>query len=539
MPALAELLPGAGGLAHIGGCSVDATQYDSFKLPWAVFDSDILRYVFDVMHTEKMEGPDTLSVYGLAPDANALMQEYGLQPTFFHLNTTFFPTDPSQHGAIRFLLGDREFSLTYSDMFSGDGVLDWLQQQIEDRNRRLSYTWPASAMPEGKGVSVSTLPALVCTGTEITRYDMASNLIAKLLQDGMIDGRGWFENATRLRMEFRVKPSKDAPSPFEFDACLVIGQENPPTEAYSDPGALALWMRPLKEIADRYGPLQSDIHDILQMHWIEHRDKDGWAYVTIADIMNSRCVKKWGGKYRLEDIRRHSEALRDVLRPAIEGQGSARRPRPGGRGTKEDTVRYSGPVWHYEIIDIPAMFGPGLIEGVKYRPGTWLLSAIEPFAQQLMKRTPALIRLDAKHEMHKKLGKALDYLYRVNRGKPVRISMRALLEGARVEISERDRRLVGEYIEKVEGALSYLYDLEVIGEFGPQDILKALPPRGRLEAWLKTIYTFEPMAEVAEQYQRIEQNRTKAIGHSQRAARAARAARKGTAKDAGGSSGIW
>ena len=151
-----------------------------------------------------------------------------------------------------------------------------------------------------------------------------------------------------------------------------------------------------------------------------------------------------------------------------------------------------------------------------------------------MKRTPILLHLDTyRQELHINLGVSLDYLYRVNAGKPVKICMKALLENARIEIPEwaKERR-AAQFIEKIEKTLSELYGLEALGEYSPQDILNSntLPARGKLAVWLKTQYTFEPMAEVGELYQGIKNRQVKAIEQS---TRAARAAQKKTSKGEG------
>lgn len=429
---------------------------------------------------------------------------------------TFFPLEDGDLG-LRWIFNSRESRAVTATSDDPEERAQALRQMREfgERNRQLGLKWPVEPLRP------LTLPAIIPTAVEITRHEMPSNQIAKLVQDGLISGYGWSENPTRLRMEFRTKASRSAPSP--FDACLVIGREDtPPAEVFSDPGTLALWLQPLREITDRFDPLCSDVHDILAMHWLEHRDADGWAILNIADMMKYR-EKDTGGKHmREDDIRRYSEALRAVLRPAIEGQGPAYRKSPKRKSSKPETIRYTGPIWHSEIIEIPAMFGPGLIEAVKYQPGTWLLSTIEPYAQMLLKRTPILIRLNAKQELHKKIGKALDYYYKVNRG-AVRITIRALLEGARIKVPDWAKTGdAGKFIGRVEKALSELYDLEALGEYTPQNILKTLPARGKLEAWLKTIYTFEPMTETNEQYQRIQKVRVKAIEHSKQAAAVAR-----------------
>lgn len=355
---------------------------------------------------------------------------------------------------------------------------------------------------------------------EIERFQIAASQVAKLMHDSMIDGHGWEEDKNNLRMVFRAKASIYDNSPFG-GYLMVNGEGEPPIGIYSDASALEVYMKPLRDLAERFDTLRSDIHDILQLHWLEHRDDDGYAEIHLADIMRYRDVELWKGTLRDEDVQRYSTALRDVIRPAIEGIGTAWL--KTGRRAKQQTIRYTGPIWMVKrTVDYPKERGAGLIESIYYQPGEWLKSVIDPYVPMIMQRTPLLLKLDAKQENHKKIGKALDYYYRVNPGKPVRISMRALLEGARIEITDRDKRLIGEFIDRIEKALEDLYALGVLGYYSPTRILQDLPPRGKLEAWLKTIYTFEPMPEIQQQYQTILEGRVKAIEHSSKAGKAAR-----------------
>jgi hypothetical protein len=449
-----------------------------------------------------------------------------------------------EHNRVRVIIGEIDNSVEYQTLDPSQQAIVrnaliacYLFSQWDDLEENDKFLWLTSAQDfvhsafsdpdivkseDGDVSSTKALvPAIYPTVQEVRRWDLASNQIAKMLHDGLIDGKGWSENLQRFHMEFRIKSSKDSPS--SFDARLIVGMDAmPPESVYSDPGTLALWMKPLREITDRFDPLRSDIHDILQIHWLTHRDADGWAVLNIADLMKYRDKRTWGNDVRHKDLIRYSDALRDVVRPHIEGQGTAYIKK--NQKTVAETVRYTGPVWHYEIKEIPALFGPGLIEVIRYQPGTWLLTVVEPYAQQLMQRTPILLSLDScRQELHKKIGKALDYLYRVNRG-PVRITMRALLESARVDIPDwAINRRAGQFITKIEAALSDLYSMSALGEYDPQDILKELPARGKLEPWLNTVYTFQPMADMAERYKAISQHQMEAIAHKQQAARAARA----------------
>lgn len=412
-----------------------------------------------------------------------------------------------------------------------------LLKAIEDRNAAAGIVWPYGDIdklvsPDDGGTQVleqqraTDLPAITTTGYELDLYLLASHQAAMMIGDGLGYGQGWKDDTKRLR---RVYEERSDNKNYPFVGCLSVGKEEGmiPDEIIKDPGAVALWMKPLQEITDRYDMLRSDIHDILVMHWLEHMRTDGRAFLTVADLIRYReKTTRSNNKVRMKDLRRYSDALRDVLRPGIEGTMVVHE-----KGSRKGTPkRLTGKVWHADIGDIPPLpgWGEGLIEFIVYNPGEWLKLAIEPYHQQLMIRTKALLSLDPyRQEMHKKIGKRLDYYFRVAQGKPCEITMKVLLEKSHVEIPDWAEKKgdAGKFIQTVEKVLWELFGMGVISDFSPQDVLTTpdlLPPRKKLRPWLDLMYTFCPPSDTQEKYQEIQNRRILAIEEGKQAAAAAK-----------------
>jgi len=354
-------------------------------------------------------------------------------------------------------------------------------------------------------------------GYTLQHPHIVSGKIPQVIHASLMDGSLWEDDLASFR---RVSNGRTSSTPHV--RLVVRRPDAPPAEVFTDPGILALWMAPLAEVTSRFDDLRGDIHVILQMHWLEHKEPDGWAVISPADLMAYRNKKLWGGSktvMRNADLRVYSDALRDVLRPELEGSSGPLRRYNKRRRRYEDVdgLRFTGPVWHAEIIDLPTLMGPACIERVRYAPNSWMKCCLEPYAREIARVTPQILAFDIyRQTKQKRIGWHLTYLFRINRG-PVELFMKTLLTGAGIGVPGKKQRNPTLFIESIEKAIGDCYDAEVIGDFECLNT-DPLPRKGKLAAWLKRKWVFRPMPDRQDEYDRVQQHRAAAIEKEQKAA---------------------
>ena len=394
----------------------------------------------------------------------------------------------------------------------------WLRNAAE----RLTGLFRTISTPEGllafldeleMGEQAPAKPA----GYTLQHPHIVSGKVPQVIHASLMDGSLWEDDLASFR---RVSNGRTSSTPHV--RLVVRRPDAPPAEVFTDPGILALWMAPLAEVTSRFDDLRGDIHVILQMHWLEHKEPDGWAVISPADLMAYRNKKLWGGSktvMRNADLRVYSDALRDVLRPELEGSSGPLRRYNKRRRRYEDVdgLRFTGPVWHAEIIDLPTLMGPACIERVRYAPNSWMKCCLEPYAREIARVTPQILAFDIyRQTKQKRIGWHLTYLFRINRG-PVELFMKTLLTGAGIGVPGKKQRNPTLFIESIEKAIGDCYDAEVIGDFECLNT-DPLPRKGKLAAWLKRKWVFRPMPDRQDEYDRVQQHRAAAIEKEQKAA---------------------
>lgn len=393
----------------------------------------------------------------------------------------------------------------------------WLRNAAE----RLTELFRTLYTPEGllafldeleMGEQAPAKPA----GYTLRHPHIVSGKIPQVIHASLMDGSLWEDDLASFR---RVSNGRTSSTPHV--RLVVRRPDAPPAEVFTDPAILALWMAPLADVTNRFDDLRGDIHAILQMHWLEHKEPDGWAVISPADLMAYRNKKLWGGSktvMRDADLRVYSDALRDVLRPELEGSSGPLRRYNKRRRRYEDVegLRFTGPVWHAEIIDLPTLMGPACIERVRYAPNSWMKCCLEPYAVEIARVTPQILAFDLyRQKKQKRIGWYLTHLFRINRGPQV-LFMKTLLTGAGIGVPEKPTD-PKKFTDSIEKAIADCYDAEIIGDFECLDAAP-LPRKGKLAAWLKRRWTFSPMPYVQDEYDRVQQHRAAAIEKEQKAA---------------------
>lgn len=341
-------------------------------------------------------------------------------------------------------------------------------------------------------------PAITPAGYTLTHPRITSTPDSRIIHAALSSGEGWQDDPTRIRRIFRQDDS-----PF-----LLAVSSDADGETTADQALENAIRQKLREITNRFDALRADIHHILEMHWLEHRQPDGWAVLSLADIMHYRNRSLWRGTVREKDLTIYSEALRDILRPRIEGKSTPVWITDEKGKRTAHTVSYDAPLWHSETVQIQSLpgLGRGWIECVKYRPAEWLRTALQPYAVSLARVATGILELDYyRHARAKAIGWELLTLYRINRG-AARITMRSLLRHPDARPTPRETDHPAYLIRSTQDALNRLCNAGVIGSYRCLDD-KPLPRYGKLDAWLDRTWLFVPPAEIAEEYAHIERRR--------------------------------